>query len=64
MHREKSPGLRGKQRKRLHATRAMKRKQSPQERGNKEKLLPVPPADLPSAEDSLSPKRKLLAQNL
>lgn len=46
------------------AIRAMMREQSPQERVNKEKLLPVPLAGRPSGENLLSPETEHLAKNL
>lgn len=46
------------------AIRAMMRKQNSHERGEKEKLLPIPLADQPPVENLLSSEAKHLAENL
>lgn len=61
---KKSPGLPRTQDEMFCAIRAMIREQSPQERGNKEKLLLVPLADQTSAENLISPETKHLPKKL
>lgn len=59
MYREKSPGLPRRQEEMFCAIRAMMREQSPQESGNKGKLLPVSLTDQPSAENLLFQKQNI-----